>query len=159
MDARSKSPPTGLNQPGWIPKPRCDDQNGRAVVARCQRHACHAGRRSASSSLRALSRRQSTDDSAGIQYRATGSRGKCQRPRRPQPGTSGLDYRFHAMGTIVEGEIDQVLAVLKQCHETMADHCDRITCSAKMDFRRGHRNRLESKTASVETKLGRALKK
>ena len=72
---------------------------------------------------------------------------------------SGLDYRFHAMGTIVEGDIDEVLAVLKQCHETMAEHCDRITCSAKMDFRRGHRNRLESKTASVETKLGRSLKK
>ena len=33
---------------------------------------------------------------------------------------SGLDYRLHAMGTIVEGEIDQVLGVLKQCFETMS---------------------------------------
>ncbi|MAV36980.1 MAG: hypothetical protein CMJ59_16150 [Planctomycetaceae bacterium] len=72
---------------------------------------------------------------------------------------SGLDYRFHAMGTIVEGEIDEVLNVLKQCHEVMATHCDRIACSAKLDFRRGYENRLESKTASVEAKLGRKLKK
>ena len=72
---------------------------------------------------------------------------------------SGLDYRLHAMGTIVEGEIDQVLAVLKACFETMAADCDRITCTAKLDFRRGYSGRLSSKVASVEEKLGRQLKK
>ena len=51
---------------------------------------------------------------------------------------SGLDYRLHAMGTIVEGEIDEVLGVLKQCLEAMAADCDRITCTAKLDYRRGH---------------------
>src|SRR5687767_3353758 len=71
---------------------------------------------------------------------------------------SGLDYRLHAMGTIVEGDIDQVLAVLKQCFETMSADCDRITCTAKLDFRRGHRGRLESKVSSVEEKLGQPLK-
>jgi uncharacterized protein (TIGR00106 family) len=71
---------------------------------------------------------------------------------------SGLDYRLHAMGTIIEGEIDQVLGVLKECLEAMAADCERITCSAKLDYRRGHSGRLESKVASVETKLGRRLK-
>jgi len=28
---------------------------------------------------------------------------------------SGLDYRLHAMGTVIEGEIDQVLGLLQQC--------------------------------------------
>jgi uncharacterized protein (TIGR00106 family) len=72
---------------------------------------------------------------------------------------SGLDYRLHAMGTIVEGEIDEVLAILKQCFEAMAADCERITCTAKLDFRRGHSGRLESKVASVEENLGRRLKK
>jgi len=72
---------------------------------------------------------------------------------------SGLDYRLHAMGTIVEGEIDQVLSVLKQCLETMAADCDRITCTAKLDYRRGYCGRLQTKVASVEEKLGRTLKK
>jgi uncharacterized protein (TIGR00106 family) len=72
---------------------------------------------------------------------------------------SGLDYRLHAMGTIVEGEIDEVLDVMRQCFDAMAADCDRVTCIAKLDYRQGYEGRLDSKTASVETKLGRSLKK
>lgn len=72
---------------------------------------------------------------------------------------SGLDYRLHAMGTLVEGELDQVLGVLRQCLAAMAADCDRITCSAKLDFRRGHAGRLEAKVASVEAHLGHGLKR
>jgi uncharacterized protein (TIGR00106 family) len=72
---------------------------------------------------------------------------------------SGLDYRLHAMGTILEGEIDDVLGVLKRCLEAMAADCERVTCTAKLDFRRGYSGRLASKVTSVEEKLGRSLKK
>src|SRR5436189_6417643 len=72
---------------------------------------------------------------------------------------SGLDYRLHAMGTIIEGELDQVLDVLRRCLEAMATDCDRLSCTAKLDFRRGYSGRLESKVKSVEEKLGRELKK
>ena len=72
---------------------------------------------------------------------------------------SGLDYRCHAMGTILEGGIDQVLGVVKQCFQAMATDCDRIECSVKMDYRKGRRGRLESKVESVERKLGRPVKK
>jgi uncharacterized protein (TIGR00106 family) len=72
---------------------------------------------------------------------------------------SGLDYRLHAMGTIIEGEIDDVLDVLKRCLEAMAADCERVTCTAKLDFRRGYSGRLASKVSSVEEKLGRSLKK
>jgi uncharacterized protein (TIGR00106 family) len=72
---------------------------------------------------------------------------------------SGLDYRLHAMGTIIEGEIDEVLGVLKQCLDAMAADCDRITCTAKLDYRRGHSGRLKTKVSSVEDKLGRKLNK
>lgn len=72
---------------------------------------------------------------------------------------SGLEYRLHAMGTIVEGPLDQVLDVMKKCFEAMSTDCDRITCTAKIDYRRGYSGRLESKVASVEQKLGHELKK
>ncbi|MAR09884.1 MAG: hypothetical protein CL681_07890 [Blastopirellula sp.] len=71
---------------------------------------------------------------------------------------SGLDYQLHAMGTIIEGELDEVLAVLQQCVDAIAEDCDRVTCTAKLDYRRGHSGRLQSKVASVEDKLGRKLK-
>jgi uncharacterized protein (TIGR00106 family) len=72
---------------------------------------------------------------------------------------SGLDYRLHAMGTVLEGEYDQVMDVVKRCFEAMAADCHRIECSIKLDYRRGRQGRLESKVASVEEKLGRPLKK
>jgi uncharacterized protein (TIGR00106 family) len=72
---------------------------------------------------------------------------------------SGLDYRLHAMGTIVEGQLDQVLDVLRRSIEAVAQDCDRVSCTAKLDYRRGHAGRLESKVASVEQQLGRALRR
>jgi uncharacterized protein (TIGR00106 family) len=71
--------------------------------------------------------------------------------------SSGLDYELHAMGTIVEGELHQVLDLMRRCIEQVAKHSDRVTCSAKLDFRRGHTGRLKSKVASVEQKLGRPI--
>ena len=72
---------------------------------------------------------------------------------------SGLDYRSHAMGTILEGEFDGVIDVVKRCFEAMAEDCDRIECSIKLDYRKGCQDRLEAKVASVEQKLGRVVKK
>jgi len=72
---------------------------------------------------------------------------------------SGLDYELHSMGTIVEGELDQVLDLMRTCIERMARHSDRITCAAKLDYRRGHAGRLKSKVASVEEKLGHQVRK
>jgi uncharacterized protein (TIGR00106 family) len=71
---------------------------------------------------------------------------------------SGLDYELHAMGTIVEGELDQVLDLMRRCIEQVARHSDRVTCAAKLDFRRGQSGRIKSKVASVEQKLGRAVR-
>jgi uncharacterized protein (TIGR00106 family) len=72
---------------------------------------------------------------------------------------SGLDYQLHAMGTLVEGELGQVLDVMKRCIEATVADCPRVTCTAKLDYRRGHSGRLQAKVASVEQKLGRELKK
>jgi uncharacterized protein (TIGR00106 family) len=66
---------------------------------------------------------------------------------------SGLDYELHAMGTIVEGELVEVLELMRQCIERVAEHSDRVTCAAKLDYRRGHSGRIKSKVESVQEKL------
>ncbi len=71
---------------------------------------------------------------------------------------SGLPYRLNPMGTVIEGEWDQVMAVVRECYETMRKDCRRITCSVKIDAREGASGRIDSKTASVEKLLGRNLR-
>jgi uncharacterized protein (TIGR00106 family) len=71
---------------------------------------------------------------------------------------SGLPYRLGAMGTCVEGEWDDVMAVLKRCFERMAEECDRVSITFKGDWRRGASGRLTAKIAKVEATLGRKLK-
>ena len=71
---------------------------------------------------------------------------------------SGLDYRLHAMGTIIEGEWEQVFAVVTRCFEVMKQTCPRISCSIKVDYREGHTGRLESKVKSVTEKISRKIK-
>ncbi len=70
---------------------------------------------------------------------------------------SGVPYRLGPMGTCLEGEWDEVMGVIKQCLDKMSSDCDRITCSIKIDYRKGKSGRLESKMASVEAKLGKKL--
>jgi uncharacterized protein (TIGR00106 family) len=70
---------------------------------------------------------------------------------------SGLPYRLTPMGTILEGEWDEVMGVVRDCFERMRQDCDRITTSIKVDYRAGASGRLEAKIASVEEKLGRKL--
>jgi uncharacterized protein (TIGR00106 family) len=72
---------------------------------------------------------------------------------------SGLDYRLHAMGTVVEGDIGPLLDLLRRCVEALAVDCDRISVSAKLDYRKGHAGALAAKVTSVEKRLGREVKK
>jgi uncharacterized protein (TIGR00106 family) len=71
---------------------------------------------------------------------------------------SGLDYELHAMGTIVEGELSQVLTLMQQCIEHVADSCNRVSCTAKIDYRQGASGGLRAKVASVEQALGRPVR-
>ena len=72
--------------------------------------------------------------------------------------SSGLDYRLHAMGTVLEGEWDEVFGVVSQCYEAMSQDCPRVTCSIKVDAREGASGRLVSKVKSIEQHLGQKLK-
>lgn len=71
---------------------------------------------------------------------------------------SGVDYRLNPMGTVLEGEWDEVFGVVKQCYESMKEDCPRISCVMKVDYRKDHKGRLAGKVASVEKQLNRKLK-
>lgn len=72
---------------------------------------------------------------------------------------SGLPYRLHAMGTILEGEWGPCMAVIEQCYESLRGDCARVTCSIKVDARGGDDqvSRLTEKVRSVEQRLGHRL--
>ncbi len=72
---------------------------------------------------------------------------------------SGLDYRVNAMGTILEGDWSECMAVVEQCFARMSEDCDRITCSIKIDYRSEGTARLDRKVKSIEQRLGRSIEK
>lgn len=72
---------------------------------------------------------------------------------------SGLDYQLHAMGTVVEGDVEALLKVLKGAIDAVMADCDRVSVAAKMDVRKGHTGTLTAKVASVEKLLGHVVKK
>ena len=71
---------------------------------------------------------------------------------------SGLAYRLNPMGTVVEGPLDDVIALIVGCHKAVAADCDRVSTVIKIDDRKGARNQIEGKVASVERVLGRRLR-
>lgn len=72
---------------------------------------------------------------------------------------SGLNYQCHAMGTIIEGEFDQVMELVRRCFRALEQDCDRIECYIKIDYRKGYQNRLEGKVRSIEEKLGHPVRR
>jgi uncharacterized protein (TIGR00106 family) len=71
---------------------------------------------------------------------------------------SGLDYQFTAMGTIIEGDWDQILATVKRCHEAVRQSSERVVTTLKIDDHAGRTKRIEGKVESVEKTLGRSLR-
>ena len=70
---------------------------------------------------------------------------------------SGLPYQLTPMGTILEGEWDEVMKVVSDCFAIMKTDCDRISCQVKIDYRAGPGGRMTSKIDAIEDKLGRKL--
>ncbi|EFL49732.1 protein of unknown function DUF77 [Solidesulfovibrio fructosivorans JJ]] len=66
---------------------------------------------------------------------------------------SGLPYVFSPMSTSVEGEWDEVLALVTRCKDELAKDCDRIHVAIRVDWRDGPGGRLSAKVKSVEEKL------
>lgn len=68
---------------------------------------------------------------------------------------SGLPYEFHSMGTNIEGEWDEVLALVRRCQDRIFEMgAPRLTTSLKISERRDKAYHMKQKVASVEKILG-----
>jgi uncharacterized protein (TIGR00106 family) len=72
---------------------------------------------------------------------------------------SGIAYKINPMGTVLEGDYDLVMAVIRKCHMRVMELCPRVATTVRIDDRKGVQNALEKKIASVEEKVGKELKK
>ena len=68
---------------------------------------------------------------------------------------SGLKYQVTSMGTIIEGNIDKVFAVIKQCHLAVLRDSSRVYTRIIIDDRKGKIDRMTYKVTSVIKKLSR----
>lgn len=66
---------------------------------------------------------------------------------------SGLAHLSGPMGTAVEGEWDEVLALLSDCYRALEPHANRIHIQATFDCRKGPAGRLEAKMASLKSRI------
>jgi uncharacterized protein (TIGR00106 family) len=72
---------------------------------------------------------------------------------------SDLDYRLTAAGTILEGDWEQLMDVARKCHIEMRKKTERVVTFMKVDDYGERTGRLNAAIASVEAKVGKALKK
>lgn len=66
---------------------------------------------------------------------------------------SGLPNETNAMFTNIEGEWDEVLAVVKQAVDAVAAAAPRVSLVLKADIRPGHTGQLTAKVARIEDAL------
>lgn len=89
-------------------------------------------------------------------------------PMAPQTGTSlspyvarvlavirqsGLKHQLGPMGTVIEGEWDEVMSCVSACFKELEKDCDRVYLTLKVDWKRGTESRMTSKTQAVMDKL------
>ena len=66
---------------------------------------------------------------------------------------SGLPNETNAMFTNIEGDWDEVMAVIKRAVEVVAEHSPRVSLVLKADLRAGRTGMLTEKVAKIETLL------
>jgi uncharacterized protein (TIGR00106 family) len=75
---------------------------------------------------------------------------ECERVLRK----AGLKVRLHAYGTNIEGEWDDVMAAVKECHQVLHKMgVPRISSTIRLGTRTDREQTMEEKIQSVEEKL------
>ena len=70
---------------------------------------------------------------------------------------SGLNYQVTSMGTIVEGEWDEIFDLINRCRKKMLKKANRIGIKIWVDERKGAKNTLTRKIKSIESHLGHKI--
>ena len=70
-------------------------------------------------------------------------------------GEKDIKYELTAMGTIIEGDLERLLALVRQMHEAIFDAgVTRVVTTIKIDERRDKTSSMSSKMESLKRELG-----
>lgn len=70
---------------------------------------------------------------------------------------SGVAYQLTPMGTVVETDtLQETLDIIALAYAQL-ERCERVYASLKLDIRKNTKQRLKTKIASVESKLGKKV--
>ncbi|MCZ7573898.1 MAG: MTH1187 family thiamine-binding protein [Ardenticatenaceae bacterium] len=72
---------------------------------------------------------------------------------------SGLPYEVTPSGTCVEGEWDEVIGLIRRCHERVRTTSPHIITMIKIEDEEGAHDKLTRNVKSVEHKVGHRLER
>jgi uncharacterized protein (TIGR00106 family) len=71
---------------------------------------------------------------------------------------SGIPYKLTPLGTCIEGEWDEVMALVRQCHEKARSVSSHVFTTLRIEDEEGATNKIQDNVTSVERAAGRKLK-
>ena len=72
---------------------------------------------------------------------------------------SGLPYQLTPSGTCIEGEWDEVMGLVRQCHQAMRRRSRHVLTTIAIEDEEGATDKLTRNVASVEEKVGKTLRR
>jgi uncharacterized protein (TIGR00106 family) len=72
---------------------------------------------------------------------------------------SGLRYGLTPCGTCIEGDWDEVMALVKRCHDQARSSSSHVMTTIRIEDEEGATDKLHENIASVERAAGRQLKR
>lgn len=69
---------------------------------------------------------------------------------------SGLPYQLTPSGTCIEGDWEEVMSVVRKCHERTREDASHVITSIRIEDEANEKNKLETNVSRVEDKLGKA---
>ena len=71
---------------------------------------------------------------------------------------SGLSYCLTPTGTCIEGDWDEVMSLVRRCHDHMRESATRVLTTVRIDDESGAKGKLTENIRSVERAAGRQLR-
>lgn len=72
---------------------------------------------------------------------------------------SGLPYQLTSTGTCIEGDWDEVMTVVRHCHEQVREMSPHVVTMIQIEDEQGAADKLAHNIRSVEERIGHSLKR
>jgi len=70
---------------------------------------------------------------------------------------SGLPYQLTPSGTCIEGDWEELMALVHECHQQARQHADHVFTLLKIEDEAGAEKKLVTNVSSVAEKVGKPL--